>query len=139
MSHDRGCPCGKEMGEYHECEKSDCFKSYARTKYIWDKQKRDELAGMISDEQLDRVHAYANFGDMSNRDVLIDGLLNLAVGFSCGHTQLQILREHGLTLGSRRNVGYTPKLSAKGKKYLMASIRGEPFDILKKALREKKG
>lgn len=26
MSHDRGCPCGRERDEYDECSKSDCYK-----------------------------------------------------------------------------------------------------------------
>jgi bifunctional NMN adenylyltransferase/nudix hydrolase len=26
MSHDRGCPCGKENNEYQDCQKLDCFK-----------------------------------------------------------------------------------------------------------------
>ena len=26
MSHDRGCPCGREKYEYEECEKSDCMR-----------------------------------------------------------------------------------------------------------------
>jgi bifunctional NMN adenylyltransferase/nudix hydrolase len=26
MSHDRGCPCGKENYEYQDCQKPDCFK-----------------------------------------------------------------------------------------------------------------
>ena len=26
MSHDRGCPCGKELGEYQDCRLPDCYK-----------------------------------------------------------------------------------------------------------------
>jgi bifunctional NMN adenylyltransferase/nudix hydrolase len=30
MSHDRGCPCGREKYEYQDCQKPDCFKTPQR-------------------------------------------------------------------------------------------------------------
>lgn len=26
MSHDRGCPCGRDKGDYDDCNKPDCFR-----------------------------------------------------------------------------------------------------------------
>ncbi len=44
MSHDRGCPCGRERDEYDTCPNKDCYKR-TRTMtmktekyYIWSKQ-----------------------------------------------------------------------------------------------------
>jgi hypothetical protein len=46
MSHDRGCPCGRESDEYDTCPKDDCYKR-TRTmtmktekKYLWVKEDR---------------------------------------------------------------------------------------------------
>lgn len=46
MSHDRGCPCGRERDEYDTCAKEDCYKS-TRTmtmktekQYLWVKEDR---------------------------------------------------------------------------------------------------
>ena len=37
MSHDRGCPCGREKWEYDECSKENCYKNKKT-----EQQKRNE-------------------------------------------------------------------------------------------------
>jgi len=77
---------------------------------------------MIPDQMIEIVHANANFGSMAKRDVVDEGVLKYAFGYSTGHTQKQILLEHGLIIRTSRNrVG---ELSAKGKKYFRAMFRG---------------
>ena len=81
---------------------------------------------IISDEEIERVHANANFGDMSKRDVVDDGVLQYVFGYDTGHTQMTILREHGLLRASRLR-SYRADLSAKGKDYLRAMFRGTDY------------
>ncbi len=70
---------------------------------------------IITDEEIERVHANANFGSMSKRDVVNQGVLKCASGYYQGHTSTQIIKEHGLV-----NDKY--KLTVKGKKYLWAAF-----------------
>ena len=56
---------------------------------------------IISDEEIIHVHACANFGSMTPRDVVNDGVRKYAVGFTGGSTQVAILREHGLITAPR--------------------------------------
>lgn len=74
---------------------------------------------IISDEEITRVHANANFGSMSPRQVVRSGVLKCASGWHQGHTSTQILQEHGLI---------TPKyrLTKKGRRYLWAAYAGKP-------------
>jgi len=39
---------------------------------------------IISDSEVDRVHSHANFGDISNRDILDQGVLKAAFGWHHG-------------------------------------------------------
>ena len=82
---------------------------------------------IISDAELLRVHGYANFGDMTPREVVNDGVRKYAVGFSAGYTQMTILREHGLITKPKPG-RYGANLTAKGKRYAR-SIYREPADI----------
>lgn len=84
---------------------------------------------IISNEEIERVHANANFGDMLKRDVVDDGVLQYVFGFSTGYTQMAILREHGLLRKSRPN-SHRADLSAKGKDYLRAMFRGVGYKNL---------
>ena len=68
---------------------------------------------IISDEEIERVHANADFGHISKRDVVAMGVLKVAAGYYQGHTSKQIITEHGLVDGN-----YT--LTAKGRTYLWA-------------------
>ena len=71
---------------------------------------------IISDEQITFVHANANFGSMSPREVVNDGVRKYAVGYTGGSTQVAILREHGL-ITKTKGCGYRADLTAKGKEY----------------------
>lgn len=98
------------------------------------------LRAIVSDEEVVRVHGFANFGDMTPREVVNDGVLKLAFGYHTGHTQMTILREHGLITKPR---GYDADLTKKGKRYARAlrqlesrpqpqsPIDGEVVDVLR--------
>lgn len=81
---------------------------------------------IISDDDIEKIHANANFGSMVKRDVVDDGVLQFVFGYDTGHTQMTILREHGLLRASRPN-SYRADLSAKGKEYLRAMFRGTDY------------
>jgi hypothetical protein len=73
---------------------------------------------IISDEEIERVHANANFGpSITKREVVDRVLLQVACGFSTGHTAWTILVEHGLVPGKAKG---RPTLTAKGRRYLWA-------------------
>lgn len=73
---------------------------------------------IISDEEIERVHANADFGGMGKRQVVNQGVLKCASGYYQGHTSTQIIKEHGLI-----NDKY--KLTTKGRTYLWASFKDE--------------
>lgn len=77
---------------------------------------------IISDEEIARVHGHANFGTLSPREVVNDGVRKYAVGFQGGHTQLCILREHGL-ITKPRSGSYQANLTMKGKRYARSIYR----------------
>jgi len=54
----------------------------------------DKPEDIISEEEIERVHANANFGSMSKRDVVNQGVLKCASGYYQGHTSKQIITEH---------------------------------------------
>lgn len=92
---------------------------------------------IVTDEQIEIVHAYANFGSMSKRDVIIDGVLKYYLGHSCGHTQMQILSEHGLIRKSKQIHSTEAILTAKGRAYLKAMLLSASFSGLMKAINQK--
>lgn len=71
---------------------------------------------IISDEEIARVHTHANFGAMSPREVVNEGVRKTAVGYHCGSTQLHILLEHGLATKPRPGSSDV-SLTKKGKAY----------------------
>lgn len=73
---------------------------------------------IVSDAEVERVHAYANFGHITKRSVVDNGVLQYAFGFTAGHTQDCILVEHGL-ITLPRGIGLA-KLTPKGKTYFQA-------------------
>ena len=85
---------------------------------------------IISDEQIEKVHAHASFGSMSKRAVVNEGVLKAAFGYGSGHTQMTILHEHGLIRDFRKSMG-NMNLTVKGKRYLRA-VYGPRFDQIKK-------
>jgi len=70
---------------------------------------------IISDEEIERVHANANFGTMDKREVVAHGVLKVASGYYQGSTSKAIIAEHGLIDGEYN-------LTAKGREYLWASF-----------------
>lgn len=74
---------------------------------------------LISDAEVARVHGYANFGDMTPRDVIRDGVVKYAMGYTGGHTQLSILIEHAL-IHKPKPGSYQSTLTKKGRAYLRA-------------------
>lgn len=84
---------------------------------------------IVTDAEIDRVHANANFGSMSRRWVVDEGVLKFAFGYHCGYTQQQILIEHDLI--RFRGMNERGELTAKGKQYLRA-LGPYIFDLIKK-------
>lgn len=75
----------------------------------------DKPEDIISDEEIERVHANANFGSMSKRDVVNQGVLKCASGYYQGSTSTQIITDHGLVDSKYR-------LTKKGKRYLWVAF-----------------
>lgn len=83
----------------------------------------ESVSNIISDEAVERVHGNANFGDMSKRQVVNEGVLKYAFGYDSGHTQLCILMEHGL-VRKPKAMRYHSSLTVKGQRYLRAMLAG---------------
>ena len=85
------------------------------------------IQDIISDDEVERVHANAQFGSMSKRAVIAEALLACAGGYTPGSTALTILSEHGLlhlsTIRKRTKV-----LSNKGRKYLYEAFKHTTYD-----------
>lgn len=77
---------------------------------------------IISDKEIEEVHANANFGDGYSKRQIVDlGILKCASGYYQGHTSTQIIKEHGL-ITAKYN------LTKKGKAYLWAAFsNGDNF------------
>lgn len=75
---------------------------------------------IISDEEVIRVHGYANFGDMTPREVIAEGVLKYAMGYTGGGTQLSILVEHKLIRRPKPG-SYRSTLTVKGVQYPRAA------------------
>ncbi len=78
------------------------------------------VQNIISDKEITRVHANANFGNMKMRDVVNLGVLKCASGYLQGSTSTQIIKEHGLITEEYR-------LTAKGRKYLWEAFGDGKF------------
>ena len=78
---------------------------------------------IITDEEIERVHANANFGPMPKREVVNQALLKTACAYGNGHTADQIIAEHGLV--SSPNKRGLRNLTQRGRKYLWACY-GDP-------------
>lgn len=74
---------------------------------------------IIRDEEIERVHANANFGSMDKRTVVNQGVLKCACGYYQGSTSNAIIRAHGLV-----NDEY--ELTPKGRAYLWAAFSNPP-------------
>lgn len=77
---------------------------------------------VVSDAEIERVHANANFGGgRTKRQIVDEGLLQYAFGYSSGYTMKCILEEHGLI---RKTRGYHSSPTKKGTTYLRAMFNG---------------
>lgn len=85
----------------------------------------ESAADIISDAEIYRVHADANFGSMGKRQVVNEGVLKYAFGYSSGRTQMCILLEHGL-IRKPAPGHWQSALTKKGQRYLRA-VFGEHF------------
>ncbi|TJZ85793.1 hypothetical protein [Paracoccus hibiscisoli] len=74
---------------------------------------------IISDHEIERGHGSANFGDISPRTVVNQGVLKTAFGYSHGSTAIEILHWHHL-IRQDRKMGNQWVLTVKGQKYLRA-------------------
>ena len=82
----------------------------------------DKPEDIISDEEIERVHANANFGSMGKRQVVNQGVLKCASGYHQGSTSNHILRDHGLVTKNYR-------LTNKGQRYLWAAFNSKPMSV----------
>ena len=90
-------------------------------------------AAIISDEEIERVHGYANFGaGMTKRQVVTEGVIKYWLGFTSGSTQLDILLDHGLVRIPKPG-SYKTTLTAKGRGYLRAALAGHIHEIARLA------
>lgn len=78
----------------------------------------NKASEIITDEEIDRVHANANFGGLTKREVVNQGVLKCASGYYQGHTSTQIITEHGL-------IDDKYQLTAKGRAYLWAAFSSD--------------
>lgn len=76
-----------------------------------------KVEDIISDDKCVKVHGNSNFGSMTPRRVVNDGVLKCSMGYHCGYTQLTILYDHKLIMKPK---SYSPSLTKKGKKYMRA-------------------
>ncbi|HEY8947994.1 MAG TPA: hypothetical protein VIM56_03820 [Rhizomicrobium sp.] len=85
---------------------------------------------IVSDEDIERVHGNANFGSLSKRGVVDEGVLTAAFGFHCGSTMRAILQEHRLTKAAsateRGRFGDRMRLTQRGFEYLRALFGNVP-------------
>lgn len=85
---------------------------------------------IIPDDEIDRVHAYANFGSMTKRAVVNDGVIKYFIGYTGGSTQMAILSEHGLIRRHRNLHSMRATLTKKGLDYLRSILRQASFKEL---------
>lgn len=85
---------------------------------------------IIPDDEIETVHAYANFGSMSKRAVVNDGVIKYFIGYTGGSTQMAILSEHGLIRRHKNVHSMRASLTKKGLDYLRSILRQASFKEL---------
>ncbi len=88
------------------------------------------LDALVPDAEIIHVHGNANFGPQPLREVVNEGVLKYAFGFTSGYTQLRILMEHGLVRTPKPGK-YSTTLTAKGRRYFRIMF---PYSVAAKAL-----
>ena len=95
-------------------------------------QERNEdmktIYEIIRRDDLIATHANANFGNMTPRQIVNEGVLKYSMGYYGGSVMRSILVEHGLIRRTRS--AYKSSLTEKGKAYLRAMYRGKLSEIL---------
>ena len=81
----------------------------------------------VSEEEIRVAYGNANFGNMSPRSVVNDGVLKYSMGFTGGSTQIAILRTLGLITKPKR---YQADLTKKGKEYLREQLSRSFCEVL---------
>ncbi|RAU21066.1 hypothetical protein CU669_15020 [Paramagnetospirillum kuznetsovii] len=81
-------------------------------------------AEIIPDEEIERVHAYANFGSMPKREVVNEAIMATAKGYHTGGTSRAIIIEHGLAR-CKEDPFKLPTITPKGLRYLAALMLEE--------------
>ena len=76
----------------------------------------EDVREIITDEEIEKVWGYADFGSISKRDVIANSLLKHACGWSTGHTASSILRELNL-------IGVNGSLKKRGRYYLFFAFK----------------
>lgn len=84
---------------------------------FWEKEPERTPQEIIPDNEVEDVHANANFGDWPKREVVNRGILKCAFGFHQGHTARHILLDHGLI---ESMYGEDYRLTTKGREYFSA-------------------
>ena len=74
---------------------------------------------IVSDDEVQQKH-YGNWGSTTPREVIAEGVLHAAYGYSTGHTMESIVVSHGLAW--RRRPTGSLSLTKKGQQYLRAAF-----------------
>lgn len=75
------------------------------------------LKDIITDFEIEVIHANAQFGDQCKRDVVNEAIMQAACHLHNGHTAQMIITEHGLV---EHSTSSRPPLTDKGRKYINA-------------------
>lgn len=73
-----------------------------------------KLEEMVPLDEILNVQGTSNFGSMSPREIVNDGVFKVLMGYACGSTQLSILQK--LKMISNESI-YNPSLTEKGMEY----------------------
>lgn len=83
---------------------------------------------IISDDEIIRVHGYANFGSIKPRQVVDETVLKYALGYDSGSTAMAIVAQHGL-IRKPKPMSTKCELTSKGFLYLRARF-GQHIDAI---------
>ncbi|MBI9080873.1 MAG: hypothetical protein JEY79_14180 [Pseudodesulfovibrio sp.] len=88
-------------------------------KEFWKNEDGNKPEDIISEEEVESVHGYAQFGPFhTKREIINRGVLKCAMGYHQGNTARHILHDHGL-IDCMYGEGY--RLTTKGRAYLVAT------------------
>lgn len=59
MSHDRGCPCGKERWEYEECRRTNCYKRHLVAR--WKRERGESMQTVANEKQVGGAHYQSGY------------------------------------------------------------------------------